>query len=411
MRSKTLTAAATIALAGALLLTACGGDSGDDAVAGSGGDQPTVDTAAAVDLTALDTGDYPTEPRDKPFKTTAENINSVEAQRLAEYTVLPFEVDPDLTDTTMSQVTVVTAGTTGGVDKVLNDSAEKIPHEFDRVLYGFHTQASKLKENNQSPLELVRLASLRFPDNASANAAAEALEQFWTENYSRTSGKIDVLPKTIVSTKGPQSMASMTVHNDFLIFTWLMGAPDGLDWLTTTTAKLVAEQSKMLDKFPAADLNDPSTWPEMDQNNIMKYAMDTQSGGMGYNGIYSPRGIAHTALHPKLSFDLLTEAGSQYNAGGGSEVYRAKDNIGAESIFEGLTDAHRSIDGFTEESVPQGLEDTDTLCQTHPLKAGTYCLTVVGRYVALWAAADPTEAHQHISAQYAILQQADQSAN
>lgn len=415
MKLKPFSTAVTLAITSALLLTACGGNSED--VAGSGGDQTTVDIVAAVDLSALDTGDYPTEPRTDVFETTAENFGRIEAQRLAEFTVLPFEIDPALKETAFTRVQALVGGRNGGVAYLFHEKPENIPVELEDIVYGYSTNARTSAVASDPRVEAT-LTSLRFRDGASAKAAAEALNEFWTGPQAyrpQTPGKIDILPNTFAASwrdTATSSMQTATAHNDFVVVSNVSAPPEKSEWVTTTTAGLIAEQLKWLDKFPGADIDDPSTWAKMDENNVLRYSLTReQQDKTIFDGVYGPRGYPHVASDPEGIFNLLTENGASHNAFAGSNVFRAKDDAGARRIYDGLLSRLRVNDEMTEESVPKGLNETDTLCLAHPLKDLTVCYTLVGRYVGETISQDVAGAQQQISAQYVILQQADQGAS
>lgn len=328
MKSKTLTTTVSLAISSALLLTACGG--GDDNPAGSGGDQPTAQEAAKVtiDLSTLDTGDFITEPSDKQIETTDKNIRLVEAQRLTEFTVLPFEIDPILSESSTGGMSVITSGPDGGMTMLLSDLTNELPAELYDVNYGYFT-GGRAPANNSEAGKDISLASLAFADNAAAKSAAEALNRYWIDpvrDTARIPGKIDVLPNSYVTADGKQvgntsTLASATVHNNFVVYTWVQAAPEKMDWITQTTAKIVAEQIKWLDKFPASDINDPATWPKIDQNDVLKYTLGWKTGG-GHNqmGVYGPRGMAQSSTNPQLTYDVLTEVGANHNAVAGGVV-------------------------------------------------------------------------------------------
>lgn len=54
-----------------------------------------------VDVSALDTGSYPTTPRAPFGNSSREEIAYVEGQRMGDYVTLPGEIDDDLTEVTM----------------------------------------------------------------------------------------------------------------------------------------------------------------------------------------------------------------------------------------------------------------------------------------------------------------------
>ena len=83
-------AAAAAVTAGMLAACSTGGEPAPESST-TGSAEPTVD------LTALDPGAYPTDPR-PPFGVAEDSqLVQVESQRMAQFIVVPFEVDPDLT--------------------------------------------------------------------------------------------------------------------------------------------------------------------------------------------------------------------------------------------------------------------------------------------------------------------------
>ena len=82
-------AAAAAVTAGMLAACSTGGEPAPESST-TGSAEPTVD------LTALDPGAYPTDPR-PPFGVAEDSqLVQVESQRMAQFIVAPFEVDPDL---------------------------------------------------------------------------------------------------------------------------------------------------------------------------------------------------------------------------------------------------------------------------------------------------------------------------
>ncbi|MGW4482108.1 DUF7373 family lipoprotein [Rhodococcus triatomae] len=413
MNTRTMTATAAAILAGSLLLTACGGE--DEPTAGSGGDGP-ASTVAAVDPATLDTGDFPTSPQKEFRQAEEKNITIVEGQRLAEFTVLPFEIDPELTESSSGYDPILDSGASG-LEFFLTNLTTDLPPEADTYLYGYRAGAQK-PGSTAEPQKELSVAPLRLPDHQSAIAFAQALHAYSTNPESPTAGtegRIDVMPNSLASRYSDgesTSLTTWTVHGDWVIHTWASAPAADEGWTAQAAARALQEQEPLLDQFPAADMNDPTSWPVIDQDKVLIYTLPVQGGGGGTQmGVYGPHGMSMTSTNPTLTYDVLTEAGADHNAVAGSVVYRAKDAEGAATIQERFLADLSSHNGYTDVTVPAGLENTATQCQTNPLEGGTYCMTQVGRYTAEASAMDATEASQRIAAQYLILQQADQDAS
>lgn len=410
--------AAAVLCAG-LLLAGCGSASSEPK-AGSGGD-----AAPAVDAAALDTGSYPTSPAAEFGKATPENIVEVEGQRLAEFTVAPFEIDPELTAGKMPTM-VMRSGKNLGV--VVGSAAGDIAANRN-MLYGYVSTAATNTPNVTDPSRSVVNAVLRFgsPDDAAA-AAREIHTQLTTVDDgtgTETAEKVDVLPNTLVSTQEGTSNAgattsvnALTPHGDYLLYSWAQAPAGQKDWTAKAIAKAVSLQGPLIDKFPAQPTKAQNggvsaEFPMVDQDRILIYAIpeaDAQAKLGDDMAAYGPRGMAHRSTNPPLTHRVLTETGSEHNAVAKTTVYRAADDAGARTIADEFA-GDLAAQGFSEAPSPQGLPDAK--CVTKDTVRGTeiYCMVVNGRYVGEAAGLDDKkDVDRQIAAQYLILEQADQNA-
>lgn len=138
-------------------------------VAGS----PTAATVSvpSVDVSALDTGTYPTSPRPPFGKATEDDIIAVEGQRLAQFVLAPFEVDRDLT--AVQSPTGIIKGT-AGVSMVINQKSSTVAAN-KQLIYGF-TSSAKTSDTliRQRANRSLRHMVLRY---ATADAARDAARQ------------------------------------------------------------------------------------------------------------------------------------------------------------------------------------------------------------------------------------------
>jgi hypothetical protein len=416
--------AAAVLAAAAVLLVGC--TSTDDHAAEptgkSGGDAAQ---SAQVDPAALDTGSYPTTPAPEFGRATQETILDVDGQRLAEFTVVPFEIDPELTSVKMPTM-VMRSGKNLGV--VLSDAAGDIAHNH-QMLYGYVSTATTPTTKTTDPSRSVVQAVMRFnnPDDAAATAREIHQNLLTVDDGTglETAENIGILPHTLASTgqtnfsAGPEvSVNAFTPHGNYLLYTWAKAPAAEKDWTAKAVAKALSLQEPLIDQFPATPTRAQNggqspELPMIDQDKILIYAIpeDDAQAQLGDDmAAYGPRGMAHRSTNPPLTYKVLTGAGSEHNAVYKTTVYRAKDDAGAHNI---LTEFHNDLlaEGFTAAPTPPGLPDAK--CVTKDTVNGTqdYCMVANGRYVGEASGTDnKKDVDQQISAQYLILEHADQDA-
>lgn len=420
MRTTTWMPRAAAVLCAGVLLAGCSSTDAEP-TAKSGGDAAT----AAVDLAALDTGSYPTSPAPEYSRATPDKMVEVEGQRLAEFTVVPFEIDPELVVGKMPTM-VMRSGKNLGV--VISNGVGEIAANHN-MLYGHVSTATINTPKITDPSRTVVHAVMRF---GTPEAAAAAAREMHTEITTVDEGggiqkpeTIDILPNTLVSTletdfaAGPEvSVNALTPHGDYLIYTWAKAPAAQKDWTAQAVAKALSLQGPLIDKFPATPTKEQNggkapELPMVDQDKILIYAIpeeDAQAQLGDDLAVYGPRGMSHRSTNPPVTYRVLSETGSEHNAVAKTTVYRAKDNAGAQRIVEEFINDLTS-QGFTPAPSPQGLPNA--ACVTNDTTNGTadYCMVVKGRYVGEANGLDnKKDVDQQISAQYLILEKADQNA-
>lgn len=414
--------AGALACAGALL-TGCSaaGSADGEPAAKSGGDN------AAVDPAGLDTGSYPTDPAPE-YGPAGDAIIEVEAQRLTEFTVAPFEVDPGLTK--FAQPTMGLRAE-GNLSVIINNNAADIAEKHG-FLYGRSVAASTPVPKVTDPERSIVHAVMRFDTAEGAAAAAREIHTNLTTVPAELGGgapekpeTIAILPNTLVSTsehsyqKGPEvSVNALTAHGTYVIYTYANAPADQKDWTATAVAKALDLQGPLIDKFPATPTKEqrgdkPAELPMVDQDKILIYAIPEEDADSQLGddmAVYGPRGMSHNSTNPPLTYRVLTETGSEHNARYKTTVYRASDDEGAQKIMNEFNNDLTS-QGYTEAPSPQGLPDAR--CVTKDTTQGTmdYCMIANGRYVGEASSLnDKKDVDQQISAQYLILTKADQNA-
>ncbi len=436
-------AAVSLLAASTLLLSACndGGLSiNSDKNAGSAAPSSAAgggDTQAPVDLAALDTGKYPTTPRPEFGRPDDNMILQVEGQRLAQFVMAPFEVDPDLRQVKLP--TGVIAGHSGltGFGAVLSKELAEVPANND-LMYGFTTTASTPAESLRSGTDRsLNNVVLRYPTPADAKAAAEQMAAVAAGDDNARSVQLPGLPDTLAirqkSVDGNPILMTLTpvARNEFqgyVQYQWFEVDAKDEAKLEPTITQMIPKQSELIKQFPGAMTKDEAkaknitgpTRPLMDQNKVLIYALpysdaELEKGGASAQherAVYGPRGMAHFASDPALAYNTLTDTGSTANASERSTVYRAETADGGTKIYDTFV-KEVSDGGETKVDSPKGLPGAS--CSKGATASGSTtfyrCFVKNGRYVGEVSSDQSlNDAHQQAAAQYVLLSKADQNA-
>ena len=386
---------------------------------------------ASVDLKSLDTGKYPTAPRPQFGKAGKDDIIPFETQRMTQYIVAPFEVDPDMT--AMGRPTQVMWAGSGNLKTVLDDQVAGVKGN-DEVIYGYVVSAS-------TPDETIRTGDrremnhfvARYPTPAAASTAVKQM----SDEYAKEPGVTEVHPAGMSESRvfskpswkeGFSGTASFTAHGVYGIYTYYMATDAHKDQIEPAIRKATSLQVPLIDKFPASPTNDEvaaGTRPKqnliMDQNHILIYALpysDDEIKNHQYDAtnqgniraVYGPRGMSFRSTDPAEDFALLTEVGSTANAVEKTTVYRASTPEGATKIMNTFQNQNRSR-GMKPLAAPPNLPVARCLTKATDGVTAYWCAVQVGRYFADLSGTDLKDVYQQTSAQYVILTKADQKAN
>ncbi|MFD1812517.1 DUF7373 family lipoprotein [Rhodococcus gannanensis] len=421
MRIRTRALAATAAVLAVCTAAGCAADRTPESEAQatstvSGSD---VETVAEVDVTQLDTGDYPTTPA-APFGEAApEDRAAVDAQRMAQFVVAPFEVDRELNDPTLP--TMVLRGYQQ-LKGTFDESVVNVPANTSSWVYGFVTSAtvSAPVERGTTGRALTQLV-MRYTDPTAAADAARQMGEASAALDGSTPAIVTAMPDSHAvrgtQPNGSLTMQAFTAHNDYVVYTWASAPVAEADRLEPTLVKALELQAPLIDQFPPTPTKSQAQGRhipiEVDQNDILIYAVPAgKNDPMGdiLSGVYGPRGMSHFYYPPETVYRALTEHGSVHNAINKTTVFRASTDQDARELLDTFTSSSLS-GGWAEAATPPGLPSATCLSKASPSGEQYQCSVRVGRYIGdAVGLGDQTEVHQLISAQYLILTQADQNA-
>jgi predicted small secreted protein len=379
----------------ALLLTACSTTVGGSAVKESGAARgPTVD------ISKLDVGPYPTQPA-QPLGVTGDPSRGVlvEAQRMANNVVGPWEVDAGLTKWFGFGATVLQNAA---------DLANIGPEPFAAAAgrHGFINGfvSARTAEGQKILLNAV----LRFDDPGAAAAAATDFGDIagkTGEGVQRAQipGHPDAQAASYTQTEGSSgkrwsAVRAFSAHGQY-VFMQLAQAVDAMDAATGLVAKTIDLQGPAIDQFRATD---PSEFADisLDPTGLLARTLPVpdKEATIIQNTTYEQRGALHFQSDPSRSATLFSDTGTDLVAMAKTNVYQTEDSEGAGRI----------VDGFFAELQPtsQPAKPVNNLPDSRCLQLedqSFYCLGAADRYAIETTAESLLDAQQQVAAQYAML--------
>lgn len=384
--SRTTRAAVAAVAAGALAFTGCSSNTEGEAVA-------VAADADTIDLDALDTGDYNTEPKDFVAEGTfaGDFGPAVESQRLAEFVVGQHLIDPTLVEGSINTGVAV-----GGAGHALTGEASDVIEEYG-MISGFNSYRSTVDRSRT-----LGIAVWRFPTDADADQAARALFEYDTslggipDEYGYAPPEAEIvsypdLPGTYAyglewDTLGTSSRESITAQGSFIIYTYADTDDDDQGWLTDTTTRAVQQQKDLLAQFPPTPVEEIPNLP-VDLDKVLARTvgfLDDDTPQNAELAVYGPDGWMHFDSDPAGTAELFEDTGTDRVAKSNTTVYRTGSEDGArtvaDSFYEGIPNTYPDLveDAVLSDIVP------GARCMTGDIAEGrvSICFMTYGRYVS-----------------------------
>jgi hypothetical protein len=379
----------------ALLSAAC-----SIAVDGSAVKETGAAPGPTIDVSKLDVGPYPTQPS-QPLEVTGDPLRGVlvEAQRMANNVIGPWEVDAGVTAWLGFGATVLQSA---------EDLAQLGPEPFAAAagLHGFIN--GFVSARSAEGQKILLNAVLRFADAGSAGAAATDLGDVAAKTGTGAQradipGHPDTVAASYTLTEGStgkqwSAVRAFTAHGPY-VFMQLAQAVDGLNPAVGLVAKAVDLQGPVIDQFRATD---PSEFADisLDPTGLLARTLpvpDNEATTV-QNTTYEQRGALHFQNDPARSATLFSETGTDLVAMAKTNVYQTKDSASAARI----------VDGFYAELQPtsQPAKPVNNLPDSRCLQLedqSFYCLGAADRYAIETTSKTLLDAQQQVAAQYAML--------
>ncbi|WP_228781129.1 DUF7373 family lipoprotein [Nocardia cyriacigeorgica] len=383
-------------------VSGCGADETASAV-------PTPAAEPVVDITQLETGSFPTQPRDLGKPVSLEHARLVEAQRLGNYLPLPSATDSMFVYNGGMWVNAFIDAKP--LSKIM--ATDRFPEAAPDFIGGFLTTAGSERENEG--IDLLN-AALLFPSEQSAQRAAAELERIDFE-FNTKNKRVDIprYPNAHAhwQPEGDQSIGSWIAVGPVVIYSWVYDYKlsfvkrhdlTGLQGLVERNLDAVIPSISKFQPTPPDKLMDVDVDPEGVLGRTLPGT--SMEGTLNPPGVYNGTSAVHFAVDMRELQAVVEENGVDRFAFDGSELFRARDIPGAQAVSAHLTKLSRK---YRSEDSPRNLPQARCIkyIGRQLLAFPYYCSVSHGRYAAYTWSSQLLDAQHRISAQYALLVNAE----
>jgi len=400
--------AVTAAAAAVVLLSGCG-----QVLAGQAARDPGVDPHAAIPA-LLDPGNYPTTPA-SALGAAGTAGAFAEGRRLAENTVLPFQVDPAL-----SSPGQLGTGIIKDPKSISMGFPDPVPAGADN--HHFVTGFIATADTGGSPPAAKTLQNmvLRFatPDDAAA-AAADMAARSTIIQGSFGGDPIPTAPIPVPRYPGTAAVVFGDPHDGFTVLAYTAhgpyvlaqaaGAADTAEAAAALAAATLDQQQPRIDAFTPTPLDALAALP-LDPDGLLARVLPRPDGKRNVDdGLYGRNGALASQSDPARSAKLFADNGVDTMATQKANVYATRDAAAAQAVAADFAAEQTASPTMVKSDPVAGLPEAQ--CYAPPKSStGTpmglpivYCIAPVDRYVIEVQATQERDAHQMISAQYLML--------
>jgi hypothetical protein len=385
-------------LAAAALVAGCGTKTDQP------GTSSTASKPGAVDVSALDVGNYPTKPQPALGAAGTPARSAItDAQRLADFVLGPWDVDPTLIGSYASTALVLK-----GADAlrliVPKDVAAAAGHQ--PFVNGFYSARQGTDKT------ILINAVLRYPDAGTAQAAATDMVQTALNEAASgaTRSKVPVPghPDTLTSSypftdpvvgKEQSTVLALTPHGTYVLLQ-LAQSYQGLDAAVGLVAKTLDAQAPLIDQFTPTAVADFAGLP-LDPTGLLARTLlvPAKEASVVQNWVYAARGALHFQTDPVAAAKLFSDTGTDAVANGKTSVYKtsapaAAGTLGAAFVKQVTATGAKPADPVKGLPASSCLQTAD---------GGSYCTATAERYLIEVQGAQVRDVHQMLAAQSALL--------
>jgi len=356
----------------------------------------------------LDHGNYATKPSD-PLGAAGKRGRVVEAQRMADYLVLPSDVDKTITDQgNLAGVGAAVPTPTAGIVSEFVVSGMQAILESHHFIAGFAAQRIANLGGGHGKGVTVMIA--RFPDPPAAADAATQMATVPPPKGARTPFAIPRHPEALGSTfdagDGAHYVESFTPHGPYVLYQYI-NSNESLDDAASLAAAILDLQAPRIDLFIPTDpahLDDLPLDPTGLYAATLRADMDPKDFTRGVYGrqgglTYEPDTVTMGQLFADTNVDAV--------ALGQTVVYRMKDAESARRFMGALVNAADTDKTLKPIPPPPGLPQSRCIDassgDSDPGSGHFQCVVTAGRYVFRVFSRQKNDVWQRAAAQYLIL--------
>ncbi|MFL0177633.1 hypothetical protein [Mycobacterium sp. SMC-13] len=361
-----------------------------------------------VTQSLMETGNYPTGVK-KALAPSMELSRVIEAQRMAEYVIYPWEAYPTATALDQLGTRAIISPAALGVQVpggIMPDIAQA-----NGFLHGFTTSRGTPKDA-PGPHMAVNVIVMRFPGPDQANAALAALVAKQPPPEGSTGAHPIAIPghpeasaTAVVLDSGRPSVSSFSAHGPY-IFDVFTQTDDTAEAAAATIGKALDLQGPKIDQFQPTD---PAQWPTMnpDPTGLLARSLPKKDATVN-DGVWTTAGFLHFSAGssldgPQGATDRFAKFGIDRIVQGKSIFYQAKDASAATGFAD--TVAKDFADGNEQKPTVPGFPGAKCFTIKDPGEFSDRfeCVATADRYVVTVFAKQSADAIQQISAQYLML--------
>ncbi|WP_194817404.1 hypothetical protein [Nocardia sp. XZ_19_385] len=378
------------------------------AVSGCGGD-PGVDPAV-IDVSKLDSGNYPAVPRDVEKSRTPQTGAALEGVRISNAMALTFEIDGRYPyQRLLSPERRITEST---LPEIYNLSSEEIRELAAGFVAGADTSAERRKI---SPLisSSVAMTALRFPDAAQAEAATRRLAERQAMNLAGEAVQIPGFPQSRAKwSDSKKYLDAWLTHNAMVLYVHIgdpANEPSDITALAELAKRAFTGQIDRLAGYTATPAEQLGSLP-LDTDGLLSRTLpwdgqQQRNKAWDQSAVMPPQAALHFDTAPALTKAAFDDAGVDLVAYSQSRVYRTRDSASATRLISALTD--QRAEGWDPMDSPPNLPGVQ--CFTTKPKISNSdrypptCFLAYDRFAAQVTGKNAQELYQMAAAQYKLL--------
>lgn len=368
----------------------------------------------AADVALLNPGNYPRRPR--PPLGNAANADAgrlVEAHRMANNVIGPWEVNPSLVNGLLEQVHTTALPDAASLAVLFPDLQPiAAAHHF---LLGFSSGRSSALPSPGQPVpktfSVLDVAVLRF---ATADDATAAATEMAAKNLtlSRDGVTATVLPiprypataANVAAVRQGFEAESFTAHGSFVIYLYT-GSKDSPSAVVDMITKTLDLQQPLIDHFQTTPADQFASLP-LDPTGLLARTVPSADPNVNEAAVYEPHAALHFSATPTASLAMFNQAGVQLMSADRTTVVQAVDPPGASKALESMVNTLSPWADYQSSSGIDGLPSAR--CFTRGPKGNQaiprfMCIAAADRYVFKVSSNQDIDARQAIASQYLML--------